>query len=470
MSVEHSLDNRERLERVGPTNGFFARMGKVMGTSLRYRAMRWLGRIPGLGHLRRAADRPRIQPLHSAAGEMARWFSADFGTADKPLSLNDIPWDYVRDNQEEVPFLGLREYWYPALRSDELPHNEPQAVTLLGDNLVLFRDGQGKPSALENRCPHRGTLLTLGQVNVWDLGTITCRYHGMTFNGEGECVAFLADGPNSRACGKVRAKAYRTTEHAGIVWVYMGVQEPKPLLDSLPHARGVLADGVRIRERKDVPYNYLNILDNTVDMTHVGCLHRTCYLFGDQKLGGGVAYQELEEGGVHASLKDQGGHAGERAIDEITWYLPNLVYHGEEMMDGNLNGLWFWFVPRDIGSFTGWLIGSVNDKKAGPLKARSLATTLKKALQSDILPSMACFYGGDAPIQMAQGRIVRWDQENLMGTDRAVIKVRQMMKDAHKAEIQERRRRGLDALANRIDGGPGGGRLAGSAVATEETA
>ena len=63
---------------------------------------------------------------------------------------------------------------------------------------------------------------------------------------------------------------------------------------------------------------------------------------------------------------------------------------------------------------------------------------------------MACFVGGDAPMQMSQGRVVRWDQEKLARTDRAVLKVRQMMKDAHKEEMEERRRRGLDPLVHRV--------------------
>lgn len=438
------------FEQVAPTNSYWERLKITTGVVLKERAGRLLGRLPGFGGAGSAQNEPRLQNFTSKAGFMADWYAKDYGTPDKPQSIAEIPWDYVEEYQEEIPFFGLREYWYPALFSDELEHNEHRAAELLGDNVIFFRDKDGSPCALENRCPHRGPLLSLGQVNAWEIGTITCRYHGMTFDKQGNCVAFLADGPNSPACGRVKAKSYPAEEVGGIIWVYMGIKEPKPFLDSMPHAREVMHDGVLVRNRMTVPYSYLNQLDNTVDMTHVGCLHRTCYLFGDQKMGGGVAYDELEGDGIHARLREEGGHGGSKAIDDIRWFMPNLVHHGEEFMEGGVHGIWFWFVPDNAGSFTAWLIGSINEKKVGKLRAKMMATTLKKALQSDALPGMACFVGGDAPMQMSQGRIARWDKEYLARTDRAVHKVRQMMKDAHKEEQAYRKSLGLDPLAHRV--------------------
>lgn len=444
-----STEGREHFDRVAATTTYFSRLRTDIGTMFRRAAVRSLGRVPGFHGLQRAEERPKLNVLTSESGFMARWYKKPYGTPDKPAELAEIPWDYIEAYQEEVPFWGLREYWYPALFSDELKHNEHQSVILLGDNIVLFREADGTPCALENRCPHRGPLLSLGQTNIWEVGTITCRYHGMTFNGRGDCVAFLADGPDSPACAKVRARAYPAEEVGGIIWVYMGVKDPKPFLDSMPHAREVMTPGVEVRNRLEVPYNFLNSLDNTVDMTHVGCLHRSCYLFGDQKMGGGVAFEELPGDGIYARLRDMGGHGGDKAIDDIRWYMPNLVHHGEEFMDGKVHGLWLWFVPTDIGSFKAWMVGSIDEKKAGRAGAKMMATTLTRALQSDALPGMACFVGGDAPMQMAQGRVARWDLDNLARTDRAIVKVRQKMKAAHKAEMEERRKRGLDPLVHR---------------------
>jgi len=449
-NITDALDQELVFKNVVPPTTYWQRLRKTSGVEIRRTLAKILGGVPGFRSLRRNFDEPRLQHFTSSSGFMADWYAKDYGTPDKPDSIKRIPWDYVEKHQEEIPFYGLREYWYPALFSRELKANEHKAVEMLGDNIILFRGKDGAPAALENRCPHRGPLLSLGQVNVVEVGTITCRYHGMTFDGKGECVAFLADGPNSPACGRAKAKAYPVEEVNGVIFVYMGEKQPKSILDQMPHAREVLHDGVLIRSRMEVPYNYLNMLDNAVDMTHVGCLHRTCYLFGDQKVGGGVAYEELEGGGIYAHLRETGGHGGDKAIDDIRWFMPNLAHHGEEFMDGGVHGLWFWWVPKDVGSFTAWLIGAIKVEKVGRIRGRIMANTLRRALQSDSLPGMACFVGGDAPMQMSQGRIARWDREYLARTDRIIHVTRNMMKDAHKAEQEYRASLGLDPLPHRV--------------------
>ncbi|MBC6402901.1 MAG: Rieske 2Fe-2S domain-containing protein [Hyphomonadaceae bacterium] len=441
------------LDRVAPTSTYGQRIRAAAKRDFKRWLLKRVSGLPFVGRGKHDIGKPEIQVFSSESGFMARWYAKDYGTADKPSALLDLPLDYMERHQEEIPFFGLREYWYPALFSHELKHNEHKAVRMLGDNIILFRDKDGSPCALENRCPHRSSLLSLGQVNVWDVGTITCRYHGMTFDKKGNCVAFMADGAGSPACGRVKAKAYPAEEIGGVIFIYFGIREPKSIIESMAHAREVLSDGELIRSRMTVPYSFLNQLDNTVDMTHVGCLHRSCYLFGDQKMGGGVKFRELPGNGVHATLREEGGHAGHKHIDEIRWFMPNLVHHGEEFMNGGVNGIFFWFVPNDAGTFTGWMLGSIKKEKVGRLKAKMMATILRKGLQSDSMPNLACFIGGDAPMQLSQGRVVRWDRDYLARTDRAVLKVRQMMKDAHKEEQELRKTAGLDPLVHRIKNG-----------------
>ncbi len=425
-----------------------ARIKEILRRSVRRRSLGLVARVPGLGGARMALDRAELQPLRSNSRFLSSFYRAPYGTIEKPSSLSEVPWDYVEKMQDDIPFLGLREYWYPTVRSSELAHNEPKPWTILGDNVVMFRQADGTPAALENRCPHRGVMLSLGQVGVWSPGTLTCRYHGMTFDGKGNCLAFLADGPDSPACGKIRAKSYPVTEQCGVVWIYMGDEAPPPLLENLPHADTVLGsgdDGLTVMQRQEIPYSYLNMLDNTVDMTHVGCLHRTCLMFGDQKPAGGVDFEELPGNGIRAFLKESGGHAGGKHIDKIEWYVPNLVYHGSHMMGGNMHGGWFWFVPKDVGSFWAWQIATINVGKVGRFKANMLARFLRMALDSGEKPGTACFIGGDAPMQLSQGRVARWDLDQLARTDRAVVRVRSMMKMAHRAEVAARSERGKPA-------------------------
>jgi phenylpropionate dioxygenase-like ring-hydroxylating dioxygenase large terminal subunit len=367
---------------------------------------------------------------------MYQFWKLPYGSDAKPHSLQDIPWEYVNANRDRIPFLGLREYWYPALESGDLRNNQLKAITLAGDPLVFFRDATGTPRALANRCPHRGALLSLGQVGVFEPGTITCRYHGMTFDGAGTCVAFLTDGPDSPACGNVTARAYPVEERAGIIWVYMGSKEPRPVEKAIPHAAEVLDQKKLIVLRIVFPYSYLNQIDNGTDLAHVAVLHRNCILFADQKSYGAIEADEVPEGGILARFATPHEHPGRRNIDRITLYLPGFVYNapGEMGMVPDAHS-YFWFVPRDIGSFEGWLmIGASAGRR---FNAVQLISTMFGPLMRNT-PGADCIYGGDGPIQMSQGRIVRWDQDHLTRTDRAIVKARRLFERAHRAELAER--------------------------------
>ncbi len=89
---------------------------------------------------------------------------------------------------------GFRGYWYPVCYSSQLT-GKPKQITLLGEKIVLIRDG-GTAYALKDRCPHRGVPLSEG--NQQFPGTISCPYHGWTFDLEtGELKAVITDGPES---------------------------------------------------------------------------------------------------------------------------------------------------------------------------------------------------------------------------------------------------------------------------------
>src|ERR1700734_3089696 len=77
----------------------------------------------------------------------------------------------------------LRYYWWPVGFS-ELVTNKPVPVRILGEDLVLFRDGRGRTGLLERACPHRSALLTLGRVEADGL---RCCYHGWKFDCSGQC-------------------------------------------------------------------------------------------------------------------------------------------------------------------------------------------------------------------------------------------------------------------------------------------
>jgi alkylhydroperoxidase/carboxymuconolactone decarboxylase family protein YurZ len=113
----------------------------------------------------------------------------------------------------ELPVLGFRNYWYPIMFSKDLKA-KPVAERLLGDEIVLFRTN-GKAYALANRCPHRGTPLSLGKSRF--PGTLSCAYHGWTFDVTGQCVGALLEGPDAVLPRKGRVRSYSVEERAGLI-------------------------------------------------------------------------------------------------------------------------------------------------------------------------------------------------------------------------------------------------------------
>ncbi|MCL6641133.1 MAG: Rieske 2Fe-2S domain-containing protein, partial [Candidatus Rokubacteria bacterium] len=115
----------------------------------------------------------------------------------------------------------LRRYWHPFWLAADAPEADgaPVRVRLMGEDLVLFRDSDGRLALIQERCPHRGTSLFYG---VNDKGGLRCIYHGWKFDVEGRCIDMPSDAPGSTFKDRVRARAYPVIESAGALWTYMG--------------------------------------------------------------------------------------------------------------------------------------------------------------------------------------------------------------------------------------------------------
>ena len=162
----------------------------------------------------------------------------------------------------------LREYWLPALRSSELPERDgaPMRLMLLGEKLIAFRDSYGRVGILRHACPHRCASLFYGRNEE---GGLRCVYHGWKFDVTGKCLEMPLEPPESDYKEKVRAVAYPTREHGGVVWVYMGDRKTPP---PLPDLEAIQLEGVQ-----SVPAmrecNWLQAMEADLDTGHVGLLH-----------------------------------------------------------------------------------------------------------------------------------------------------------------------------------------------------
>ncbi|MDF2828155.1 MAG: (2Fe-2S)-binding protein, partial [Mycobacterium sp.] len=167
---------------------------------------------------------------------------------------------------------GFRGYWYPVVFSSKVGER-PVRVKLLGEDIFVIRD-RGVVRGMANRCPHRGVPLSYG--NKQFPGTISCVYHGWTFDLEsGELKAAITDGPQSPICGKVTQPTYHVEERLGMVWVFVGDgEEPHPIDEQLPEelVGNAAVIGARIMPREG---NWRFACENGYDEGHAKYLHRT---------------------------------------------------------------------------------------------------------------------------------------------------------------------------------------------------
>ena len=112
----------------------------------------------------------------------------------------------------------LRRYWWPVGISAHLK-DKPTFIRVMGEDLVLFRDGQGGPGVLGAYCAHRRANLCLGDVEE---GGLRCRYHGWLYDTEGRVLQTPGEPPESKLKDGIRQLAYPVEELGGLVFAYLG--------------------------------------------------------------------------------------------------------------------------------------------------------------------------------------------------------------------------------------------------------
>jgi phenylpropionate dioxygenase-like ring-hydroxylating dioxygenase large terminal subunit len=183
---------------------------------------------------------------------------------------------------------ALKDFWYVACLSSELTRDKPLARTLFGTHLVLFRDEQGRPTALRDRCLHRNARLSHGDVFHGRLG---CPYHGWVYDASGAVVEVPSLGPSQRGealdaqgharaglqvapCELGRLQRFDTLEQDGLVFVFMGGD-----------SRRARRPAFRVPFRDDpewtcyfmvtrFPNGVTNLVENFMDVPHTTWVHK----------------------------------------------------------------------------------------------------------------------------------------------------------------------------------------------------
>ena len=172
----------------------------------------------------------------------------------------------------------MRSYWQPAALVDEfdaridprMAGRPVKAVRLLGEDLVLFRDGAGRWGLIDRHCPHRGADLAFGR---HESDGLRCPFHGWKFAVDGSCLETPAEPAGSQLCTRIRQRSYPVQERAGVVFAWLGPEGSTPPV--LPDFDAFVAPASHSFAFKGLWHcNWLQAFEVGIDPAHPSFLHR----------------------------------------------------------------------------------------------------------------------------------------------------------------------------------------------------
>lgn len=164
----------------------------------------------------------------------------------------------------------MRRHWVPVCLVEEVPEADgtPVKARILGEDLVVFRDTEGRVGVLDEYCPHRRASLVFGRNEE---GGLRCLYHGWKMDVKGNVLEMVSEPQASTMACKVKQKAYPVQEWGGFVWAFMGPQDQVPAFEP---PRWAPTAEARVSIAKVVlPVNWAQILEGAIDSAHSSSLH-----------------------------------------------------------------------------------------------------------------------------------------------------------------------------------------------------
>jgi len=327
----------------------------------------------------------------------------------------------------------MRRFWQPVALSSEVGEL-PGLVRILGEDLVLFRDGSGKLGLLHKHCAHRGASLEFGIIA--DNGLI-CAYHGWHYGRDGCLIKAGSEPLNSPVCSRVSQGAYPVREVDGIVFAYLGPVEHQPEFPRfdthcLPNTRA-------IPFVVTTPCNWLQVYENTQDPIHVIHLHARSsgVQFG---VASGVDqiidYRDTPLGMINVQTRRIDNHLWTRTTESI---LPNANQTGaiwEEAENAKLFqrvSMLRWMVPVDdtCTRTLGWRYFRDDLDPRGQGDANSIGLEnidFYGQTESDRSYEQRQRQPGDYEVQVSQRSIAVHELENLASSDAGVVHLRRLIR------------------------------------------
>ncbi len=340
----------------------------------------------------------------------------------------------------------MRRYWQPIAAAVELDDNPVKPVKLLGESLILYRDRKGTLGLIGDTCPHRRISLAYG---IPEEGGLRCAYHGWMFSETGQCVEMPAEAPDSTFPSRVKITGYPVQEISGLIFAYLG-PEPTPLL---PRWDLFVWDNVlRDIGSTVVPCNWLQIMENSLDPTHVEWLHGRFSNYVLERLGRDDLKREffrVGEGtsGVEGQITNNFDHekigfdefqhgiikrrvvAG-RTEEHPDWRIghpilfPNILRVGSNfqyrvpMDDTHTLHIWFTAYPQPPGE-------TVEKQDKVPFYHVPLPVDEQGVAEWQLMDNNS---GQDITAWVTQGPIADRSQEKLGESDKGIIIYRRMLR------------------------------------------
>ena len=323
----------------------------------------------------------------------------------------------------------LRRYWHPiGLAADAT--DTPRQVRVLGEDLILFRDKQGRAGLVYPHCAHRGTSLLYGKVEE---NGIRCCYHGWLFSADGRCLEQPCEPEGGKFREKVRQPWYPVQEQYGLVWAYMGPPEKKPTLPRYEALENLDPD--EFLEANDrsiggggpqiIDCNWLQHYENLVDPFHVVVLHSTfsgTQFVEQMALMPQVTWDKVELGVRTTSVRQLDDGKTFRRVSQAGIPTLRVIPSPRLGKFGRVESIG-WILPIDDHHFRIYVVGRVSEAgELAKMRSRQNGKLWEELTEEEHRASP-----GDYEAMVSQGKIARHSEEHLATSDRGIVMLRRFL-------------------------------------------
>lgn len=362
----------------------------------------------------------------------------------------------------------MRQHWTPICLIEEVsePDGTPIHARILGEDLVVFRDTEGRVGVMDEYCPHRRVSLVYGRNE--DNG-LRCIYHGWKMDVAGCVVEMVSEPAAALAANPFKHKAYPVREWGGMVWAFMGDQNAMP--EFMPPPWAPTRDTKVSIAKVILPCNWAQILEGAIDSAHSSSLHSSDFV--PARVAGAEAtekqwlrpstdkaprlqVQRTGYGFRYAAIRRPIANAAQNDYVRATVFVapstvlipPNNLYNV-----ANVN------VPRDDEStvfyflawgdaaatpdtatwrqFLGQQVGVDLDERYRPLRNHENRFWQdREAMKAGNFTGIKGFPNQDVAMWVTMGKIAKRWEERLGASDVAIVEFRRLMVDAAR-EVQQ---------------------------------